>query len=293
MKVVKMMGMRSALVVGATGLVGSALVKLLCDSEEYVAVNVIARRPLEFSHPKLDVKIREFEHIAEIDIEFAHEVFCCLGTTIKKAGSRWEFEKVDVEYPLFIAALAKNQGIGHFIVISAMGASEKSVAYYNRVKGKLESQLIAMDFPNLSIVRPSLLTGDREEFRFSEKLGEWVMKGIGPLMVGPSKKYRTISAEQVAHAMKVIALHGKKQKVAIYQSDELATLQMPVPVKEEVSEQGALFNWDKYKVDELSKVDEQVVFNRENRKEQIPLLDEEVVFDRSKRKGIEVDLGDK
>ena len=79
--------MRSALVVGATGLVGSMLVRLLCESEEYAAVNVISRRPLQYNHPKLVVKLREFDQIAESDIEFAHEVFCCLGTTIKKAGT--------------------------------------------------------------------------------------------------------------------------------------------------------------------------------------------------------------
>lgn len=107
-----MKAMRSALVVGATGLVGSNLVKLLCDSDEYVAVNVISRRPLDYFHPKLVVTLREFDQIAESDIEFAHEVFCCLGTTMKKAGSKEQFEKVDFEYPMTIAALAKHRGLG-------------------------------------------------------------------------------------------------------------------------------------------------------------------------------------
>src|SRR5690606_29231739 len=160
--------MRSALVVGATGLVGSSLVKLLCESEEYAAVNVISRRPLDFKHPKLVVKLCEFDQIADKDIEFAHEVFCCLGTTMKKAGSKQQFEKVDFEYPLTIAAIAKNRGVGHFIVISAMGANEKALAYYSKVKGKLEAELIKMDFPRLSIVRPSLITGNRQEFRLGE-----------------------------------------------------------------------------------------------------------------------------
>ena len=259
--------MRSALVVGATGLVGSMLVRLLCESEEYAAVNVISRRPLQYNHPKLVVKLREFDQIAESDIEFAHEVFCCLGTTIKKAGTREQFEKVDFEYPATIAALAKNLGIGHFIVISAMGANEKALAYYSRVKGKLESELIKMDFPQLSIIRPSLIIGDRNEFRLGETVGAKALGIVKPLLVGPLKKVRSIPAEQIALAMKVVALHGKKQKVTIYLSDEISKMQMPVMEEQQEAEEEITFNWSKYK-----------------KEEELPPIDEEVQFDRSKRK---------
>lgn len=296
--------MRSALVVGATGMVGKALVRQLCENEAYAAVNVIVRRPLDFKHPKLVMKVRDFEQMTESDIEFAHEVYCCLGTTIKKAGSREQFEKVDVEYPLLIAALAKNRGIAHFLVISAMGANEKSLTYYNRVKGKLEEQLIAMDFPQLSIMRPSLLTGEREEFRLGERVSEKVLKALGPLMIGPGKKMRSIAAEQVALAMMVIALHGKKQKIAIYSSDELAAMQLPEPEvdKEEGVDLDVQFNWNKLQNDappvdqapafkprpaeENPLVDKDVTFKK---KETEPVLDEEVVFNRDKLKDFEVD----
>lgn len=256
--------MRSALVVGATGLVGSTLVKLLCESEEYAAVNVISRRPLDYFHPKLIVTLREFDQIAESDIEFAHEVFCCLGTTIKKAGTREAFEKVDFEYPMTIAALAKNKGIGHFIVISAMGADEKALAYYSRVKGKLETGLIKMDFSRLSIVRPSLITGNRSEFRLGETIGAKALSVMNPLLVGPLKKVRSIPAEQIALAMKVMALHGKQEKVAIYLSDEIATMKMPISEEnpEHFTEEEVGFNWNKYKKDELPPVDKEVVFDR-------------------------------
>lgn len=240
--------MRSALVVGATGLVGSSLVKLLCESEEYAAVNVISRRPIDFTHPKLVVKLCEFDQIADKDIEFAHEVFCCLGTTMKKAGSKQQFEKVDFEYPLTIAAIAKNRGVGHFIVISAMGAKEKALAYYSQVKGKLEAELIKMDFPRLSIVRPSLITGDRQEFRLGETIGDKVLKVLNPILIGPLKKLHSIPATQIALAMKVIALHGKEQKVAIYLSDELLEMEMPMIEKgEALADEEVTFNWDKYK----------------------------------------------
>lgn len=258
--------MRSALVVGATGLVGSSLVKLLCESEEYAAVNVLSRRPLDFTHPKLVVKLCEFDRIADKDMEFAHEVFCCLGTTMKKAGSKQQFEKVDFEYPLTIAAIAKNRGVGHFIVISAMGANEKALAYYSQVKGKLEAELIKMDFPRLSIVRPSLITGDRQEFRLGETIGDKVLNVLNPILVGPLKKMHSIPATQIALAMKVIALHGKKQKVAIYLSDEMLEMQMPIiEEKEALEEEEVSFNWDKYKEEVLSPVgieDEEV--NRKN-----------------------------
>lgn len=240
--------MRSALVVGATGLVGSSLVKLLCESKEYAAVNVISRRPLDYTHPKLVVKLREFDQIADQDIEFAHEVFCCLGTTMKKAGSKQQFEKVDFEYPLTIAAIAKNRGIGHFIVISAMGANEKALAYYSQVKGKVEAELIKMDFPQLSIVRPSLITGERQEFRFGETVGDKVLKVLNPILVGPMKKLHSIPADQIALAMKIIALYGTKSKVAIYLSDELLKMEMPTIEKEEpLAEEEVVFNWDKIK----------------------------------------------
>lgn len=256
--------MRSALVVGATGLVGTALVKLLCESDEYAAVNVLSRRPLDFYHPKLDVRLCEFDQIAECDFEFAHEVFCCLGTTMKKAGSKEQFEKVDFEYPLTVAALAKNKGVGHFIVISAMGANEKAFAYYSRVKGNLERELINMDFPKLSIVRPSLITGNRPEFRLGETVGEKVLKVLNPLLVGPMKKLRSIPAKQIAKAMKVIALHGKKDKVAIYLSDALLEMEMPVMEEDSFVDEEVTFNWKKINEEELPPADKKIQIDRSN-----------------------------
>lgn len=261
------MEMRSAIVVGGTGLVGSNLVKLLCESKQYVSVTVIARRQPAFEHPKLTVKLRSFDQIEEKDIEFAHEIYCCLGTTIKKAGSREEFEKVDVQYPLHIASLAKKCGIMHFIIISAMGANEKSRVYYNRVKGKLEKELIDLELPQLSIVRPSLLVGDRNEFRFGEKIGEWVLKILNPILIGPLKRYRSIEAAQLASAMKTIALYGEKSPVTIYNSAQLSNMKMPEMPEDSPASSEDLFNWGKFKEEELPPIDEEVVFNREKLQE--------------------------
>lgn len=281
MKGVHPMGMRAAIVVGATGLTGTSLVEQLCENDEYVSVLVIARRKPVFTHPKLEVKIRDFDTLEEKDIEFAHELYCCLGTTIKKAGSREMFEKVDFEYPLAIASLAKKRGIPHMLVITAMGANESSPFYYNRVKGKLEHDLIELGLQRLSIIRPSLLVGDREEFRLGEKAGEKVLKAAKPLLVGPLKRSRAIDASQVAKAMIVIALHGKKQPVAIYQSQELAKLDFPEIKEEDVSRED-LFNWEKHKlssaIDEGDKVNREVIINRDKYKNEETVVDKEVNF---------------
>lgn len=282
------MGMRAAIVVGATGLTGMSLVKQLCENEEYVSVMVIARRNLNFEHPKLEVKIRDFDKLEESDIEFAHELFCCLGTTIKKAGSREEFEKVDFEYPLMVASLAKKRGIPHMLVITAMGANEKSPFYYNRVKGKLEHDLKEIGLQRLSIIRPSLLIGDRDEFRFGERIGEVVLKGIKPFLVGPLERSRAIEASQVAKAMIVIALHGKIQPITIFSSQELAKLDFP-KVEEEVTSSEKLFNWEKRNlsdaVDELDKVNRNVVINRDKFKIEETVVDKDVHFKHREQNG--------
>lgn len=273
--------MRAAIVVGATGLTGTSLVEQLCENDEYVSVMVIARRAPAFTHPKLEVKIRNLDTLEEKDLEFAHELYCCLGTTKKKAGSREQFEKVDFEYPLTIASLAKKRGIPHMLVITAMGANEKSPFYYNRVKGKLEHDLMELGLQRLSIIRPSLLVGEREEFRLGEKAGEKVLKLAKPLLVGPLKRSRAIEASQVAKAMIVIALYGDKQPVTIYPSQELAQLDFPETQNEDVSREN-LFNWEKRKLSSISaggdKVNQEVVINRDKYKIEETVVDKEVNF---------------
>ena len=279
--------MRSAIVVGATGLTGSSLIEQLCENDEYVSVIVIARRELQYKHPKLEVKIRNFDTLEEKDIEFAHELYCCLGTTIKKAGAREAFEKVDFEYPLAIASLAKKQGIPHMLVITAMGANEQSRFYYNRVKGKLENALIELGLQRLSIIRPSLLVGPREEFRLGEKVGEKLLKLANPLLIGALKRSRAIEASQVAKAMIVIALHGKKQSVTIYPSQDLAKMEFPNVTQEDFT-RDELFNWGKLQDTTVSneehKVNREVIINRDKFKVEETVVDEDVTFNRHNEK---------
>lgn len=236
---------KSAIVIGATGLTGSHLVKWLCESDEYIVVHVISRKPLTFEHPKLEVKVMNFEEIEESNIEVAHEFFCCLGTTMKTAGSKEVFEKVDLTYPVQLACMAKNRGIGHFLVISTMGANSNSKVYYNRVKGEMEQQLIDLKLQQLSIFRPSLLTGDRNEFRLGERVGEVAMRVLNPLLVGPFKKYRSIESKQVAFAMMQKALYGLNKPVSIYMSNELAEVKAIVNKEEPSIPRDQLFDWEK------------------------------------------------
>ncbi|TQR20768.1 NAD(P)H-binding protein [Psychrobacillus vulpis] len=237
---------RTAIVVGATGFTGSFLVEQLCESEEYAAVTVISRRTLAYEHPKLEVRIKDFDRLEENDLEIADDLFCCLGTTMKKAKTKKNFEKVDLLYPLQIASLAKKRGINHFLVISAAGTSTKSPFFYSRVKGEMEQQLVDLNLPHLSIFRPSLLTGNRSEFRFGERLSEGLFQLLNPILVGPFKRFRSIPGKQLAYAMYHFAVHGTNNKVTIYTSINIQEAK-PVEKLEEPINREEVFNWEKRK----------------------------------------------
>ena len=234
---------RVAIVVGASGFTGQFLVKQLCESEEYAAVSVIVRREFTYQHAKLDVQVKDFNRLEENDLEIADDLFCCLGTTMKKAKSKENFEQVDLEYPLRIASLAKKRGIPNFHVISAIGSNEKSLFFYSRVKGRMEEGLIEMELPHLFIYRPSLLTGDRGEFRLGERLSEGIFQVLNPLLVGPLKRMRSIEGKQLAFAMFHYAIHNTKKAVTIYKPLDILNAK-PMDVVEEQFTREELFNWD-------------------------------------------------
>jgi len=238
---------RTAIVVGATGFTGQYLVRQLCESEEYAAISVIARRDITYTHKKLDVKIRDFDKLEENDLEIADDLFCCLGTTMKKAKTKENFEKVDLEYPLQIASLAKKRGIPNFHVISAVGSNEKSPFFYSRVKGRMEQELIELNLPYLSIFRPSILTGNRGEFRLAERLSEGVFQLINPILVGPFKRMRSIEGKQLAFAMYHYAVHGRKNKLNLYKSIDILNVKLIVVNEETPIPREELFNWEKRK----------------------------------------------
>ncbi|KYG28229.1 NAD-dependent epimerase/dehydratase family protein [Alkalihalobacillus trypoxylicola] len=162
---------KTALVVGASGLVGRNVIELLLKKDTYSQIIVLARKPLPIKHDKIQFMIIDFDQLNE---EFpsvkVDDVYCCLGTTIKKAKTKELMYKIDVEYPYKIASLAQKNGLNHFLLVSAVGADAKSKLFYSRIKGELEDKIRSLQIPKVSIFRPSLLVGDREEFRLGESL---------------------------------------------------------------------------------------------------------------------------
>ncbi|MGK0289521.1 MAG: hypothetical protein ACI86H_000966 [bacterium] len=214
---------KRALIVGATGLVGGCVLDLLLDDPTYEKVTVLGRRPLNRVAEKLKEYIVDFESLDESLLNsdvHAHDVFCCLGTTKKKAGSKEQFINVDLRYPLNLAQFCFENGSNRFFCISAMGANENSPFFYSEVKGKLEKYLKGIGFNGLFLFQPSLLLGDRDEKRVFEDLGKKMFKPLSNLMVGGLEKYRPIDAETVAQAMLIIA--GKEQGgVHTFESDAI------------------------------------------------------------------------
>ncbi|MBJ6137092.1 NAD(P)H-binding protein [Marinobacter litoralis] len=190
------------MVLGSTGLTGGLLVKRLLGNPGITTVVAPVRRPLEWSHPNLDAPVIDFDDMnAHAGMFHVDVLVCCLGTTIKKAGSQDAFRKVDYSYALNAARLAKEAGAKACILMSAIGASPNSSVFYSRVKGELEEAVRALEFPYLSIYQPSLLLGQRQEHRTAEGLGMAVMPVANRALVGPLRKYRAIGAETIAVAM--------------------------------------------------------------------------------------------
>lgn len=210
---------RSALVLGATGLVGGHCLDLLLDDPGYDRVAVLARRALPREHPKLHQEVVDFDRLAEhVERVRADHVFCCLGTTLRRAGSREAFREVDLEYPRR-AAEGASRGLAEcFLLVSAMGADAGSRIFYNRVKGEAEAAVQGVPFPSVVILRPSLLLGERSERRPGERVAQGVMGPLSFLMVGPLRKYRAVEGRTVARAMIRLANDGGRG-VRIVESD--------------------------------------------------------------------------
>lgn len=205
---------RSALLVGATGLVGSHVLRRLLEAPAYTRVTVWVRRDLGVAHAKLRVEIVDFERLAERRVE-ADDVYCCLGTTIKQAGSQAAFHRVDHDYPVALARAAARDGAKRLLVVSALGANPDATVFYNRVKGEMEEDMRAAGVARTSLFRPSLLSGPRSEERIGEKVGLVVGAVLGPLL----GKFRPIHADLVAAAMVRVALEDSPSRT--FESDEI------------------------------------------------------------------------
>ncbi len=216
------MNTRKALIVGATGLIGGHCLQSLCDNSNYSEVTALVRKPILKTHRKLKTVATKFDKNLENDLSKiqADDVYCCLGTTIKKAESREAFQAVDLFLVIAIADIMRKQGAtSQFIVISAMGADKNSKIFYNRTKGEMEESLKEIGYPCLRIIRPSLLLGKRKEFRLGEKIGMLLAPLLKPFMIGSLKKYRPVEAESVAEFMVNVAIEQPVSGAHVYESD--------------------------------------------------------------------------
>lgn len=215
---------KSALVAGASGLVGRHCVQALLKEAAYATVTAFLRRPLDFSHPKLIQHIIDFEELEGAGNWLsADDVFCCLGTTMRKAGSEEAFRKVDFDYPIKLAALSQHCGAKQFSIVTALGSDPHSRIFYSRVKGEVEEAIRKISFIALHIFRPSFLLGNRNESRPAEQIGAAVMSTLKLVMVGPLKKYRAVQASDVAEAMVRVA-QMNLTGAHIFESDTIQAL---------------------------------------------------------------------
>jgi uncharacterized protein YbjT (DUF2867 family) len=200
-----------AVIAGATGLIGTFLVDRMKTDKDVMTVTALNRRDGEQVGKVAWTKV-DFDKSADLEKACAEadHAFCCLGTTMKTAGSKEAFRKVDHDYVIAFAKAAKSQGIESFSVVSAIGSDANSSVFYNKVKGEMERDLENIGFESLHIFHPSLLLGPREESRLGEKIGTVGMKLVSPLMMGSLTKYKPIHVKTVASAMLRLAKAPQK-----------------------------------------------------------------------------------
>jgi len=212
---------RTALVAGASGLVGGQVLRLLLEDPAYSRVTVLARRELPLSHKKLEQRIASFDRLAQIaDFPRVHDVFCCLGTTMKQAGSPDAFRKVDFTYVVELARVAVRHRASQFLVVTAVGADRQSRILYSRVKGEAEEALRRLQFEGLQIFRPSLIVGARAQSRPTERVAWLFSLLVAWALVGPLSRYRPLKATAVARAMVRVAREAPRG-THVYESKEI------------------------------------------------------------------------
>ncbi|OYU96060.1 MAG: oxidoreductase [Bacteroidetes bacterium B1(2017)] len=197
---------RTAIVIGATGLIGRNLVFELLKSEKYTKVTVFARRDLVIKHDKLVQILLDFDHLEDYSNDmYADDVFCCLGSTKAKTPDIITYRKIDFDYPLAVAKLAKQNGADRYFLISSMGANKNSTIFYSKLKGEIEEAIAKIGFTSFHVFRPSLLLGSRAESRPMETISQYLMRVLNPLFIGPLRLYKAVEGVKVAKAMMIVA----------------------------------------------------------------------------------------
>jgi uncharacterized protein YbjT (DUF2867 family) len=194
--------MNKAIIAGASGLIGGHLLHILLQSSDYKEVVILVRKDLSIKHDKLKQVIVDFDQLNKYAGQLTGDViFSCLGSTLKKTPDLAFYRKIDHDYPLQLAKIAVQNGIGQYHLVSSMGANSGASNFYRKLKGEVEEDIEKAGLRTLHIYRPAFLTGDRKEHRPAEGLLNILMKIINPLLVGSLKNYRSIPAKTVAMAM--------------------------------------------------------------------------------------------
>lgn len=211
---------KTAIVFGATGLVGNLLLEELEACNAYSTIRIFVRQPTGITIPGMEEIVTDFTDPKNLSGQlWGDDLFICLGTTIRKAGSVANMEKIDRDLPVTVASIAHDNGAKRIAVVSSIGANPSSRNYYLRIKGEMEEGIKKIGFSTTVIVRPSMLLGDRKELRAGEMAGKVFMKAVRPLLTGKMKKYRAIHGRDVAKGM--IALIQSESGIHISESDDL------------------------------------------------------------------------
>ena len=215
--------MKTALLFGASGLVGSHVINQLISNNNYSKIKLFVRSSINISDPKIEIIQTDFNNLENHreDIK-GDDCFFCIGTTKKNSPDKNEYKRVELEVPKQIAQIAKSNLVNSFVFISSGYADPKSSGDYLKFKGEVEEELKRLNFPKLGIMRPSFLLGDRKEKRTGEKIGIFVFKLLSPLFLGPLKKMKPIHSATVAKAMIAITQNDNSQ--IIFESNEISEI---------------------------------------------------------------------
>lgn len=212
--------MKTAIIIGATGLTGSLVLEQLLANSDYEKIKLFSRTSTGIKHPKVEEFIVDLLKLENSKSDFtADEVYCCIGTTKKKTPDQEKYKAIDFGIPAAAAKLCSENGIEVMAVVSAIGANPKSKIFYNRTKGEMEEAVKSAGIPRTYILRPSFIGGNRQEKRAGEKIGLAIFKFLKPLFIGCLKKYAVISAEDIASRM--IQLANSKEDSKVLESNEI------------------------------------------------------------------------
>lgn len=213
--------MKSAILLGATGLTGGYVLNLLLSNNQYNKVIVFSRRDINIKHDKLQVIICDLLDLEEQRENFkADEVYVCIGTTTNKTPNKTLYRDIDFGIPVTAAQLCRENMIDNITIMSSLGANANSTVFYPKIKGEMEQSVLQMEIPNTYLLRPSIIMGPRKERRFGETMGKMIAFFIAPLMRGPLKKYKGIHSEDIAKAM-INLNNGKSNINGIIESDKI------------------------------------------------------------------------